>query len=227
MTKPFQRVLLHVGAPKTGTTSIQHFLFRNQPALQTCGFYVPSALSHGVQHIDLPLLFGSRPEHLERLAGARKGSIEEQREFATNAFATEIASASGADTLLVSSEHLLGSNPCAIAAYRRFFEPYAEGFESLMYLRRQDRWIASSVLQRRKGSASADTRFRVAGSPRGFEQVIRNWDAGSDRCHIRRFDAEYFFGGSLLMDFCRVVGCDVAGLHMEDVYNRAPAAGTV
>jgi len=221
LKKPFERVLLHVGAPKTGTTSLQHFLVCNQAALRTRAFYVPSALRRGAQHIDLPLLFGPRRENLERLTGARNGSIEEQREFVANAFATEIARVGGADTLSISSEHLFGSNPSAIDAYRRFFEPYAERFESLMYLRRQDRWIASSVLQRRKGSASADTRFRVAGSPRSFEQVIRRWDAGSDRCHIRRFDAEHLFGGSLLKDFCGVIGCNEAGLNMEDVFNRA------
>lgn len=227
MKKPFERVLLHIGPPKSGTTSIQHFLFANRAALQARGFYVPLASSRGYQHIELPLCFRRHSKQLELLTGVSGGEIDALREIMTNAFAAEIAGVGGGDTLLISSEHLFGSSSPVVDAYRRFFAPYAERFESLMYLRRQDRWIASSVLQRRKSGLRFDADLRVGadtgfGSPPQFERVVRLWDAGSDRCHIRRFDAEFLFRRSLLEDFCNLIGCEQAGLNMKDAYNRAP-----
>jgi len=227
LKKPFERVLLHVGPPKTGTTSIQHFLFDNRATLQARGFYVPLASSRGFQHIELPLCFRPHRKNLERLTGVDDSEVDALRETMTSAFASEIASIGGGDTLLISSEHLFGGSPSAIDAYRRFFAPYAERFESLMYLRRQDRWIASSVLQRRKSGVRSDTGLDIGAdtgfsSPSAFERGVRLWDAGSDHCHIRRFDAEFLFRGSLLEDFCNVIGCDDAGLNIKHAYNRAP-----
>jgi hypothetical protein len=228
LKKPFERVLLHVGPGKTGTTSIQHFLFSNHAALWARGFYGPAALRRGGggggQHIELPLLFGARHGSRERLTGVRIDSIEERREFVASAMAAEIAAVGGADTLLVSSELLFGADAAAIDAYRRFFEPYAERFESLMYLRRQDRWVASSVLQKRKTGTRLDTSLdtRVgASSPQVFEQAVRLWDASSDRCHIRRFDTEFLAQGSLLADLCEALGLNAAEFTKEDVRNRA------
>ena len=174
MKKPFKRVLLHVGPPKTGTTSIQHFLVSNQSALQQRGIYVPAAMRRGVQHIQLPRLFGFRARGTGPSAAARMNEINEQREWVANDFAAEIAKIGGGNTLLLSSELLFDAAGASIDAYRRFFEPYAEHFESLMYLRRQDRWIASSVLQKRSVDLSDEISLGV-GSPQAFEQAVRLW----------------------------------------------------
>jgi hypothetical protein len=219
--------VLHVGPPKTGTTSIQHFLFENRATLKARGFYVPLASSRGFQHIELPLCFRPHRKRLEQLTGVGGGEVDALRETMTKAFAEEIASVGGGETLLISSEHLFGCSPAAIGAYRRFFEPYAERLESLMYLRRQDRWIASSVLQRRKSGVRSDTGLNLGGdtgfgSPLQFDRSVRLWDEGSDRCHIRRFDAEFLFCGSLLEDFCNVIECDHTGMIIQEAYNRAP-----
>jgi hypothetical protein len=211
----------------SGTTSIQHFLVNNRSALEKRGIYVPSAMRRGAQHIDLPLLFGPRRQGLEQLAGPRIGTIDEQRELAAKAFAAEMAKAAGGGTLLLSSEHLFFAGVASIDGFRRLFAPYAERFESLMYLRRQDRWIASVVLQRRKSGARPDTDMAIGpdtgfGSSQAFERAVRSWDGGSDRCHIRRFDTEFPFGGSLLEDFRDLIGCNDAELTSVDVQNHTP-----
>jgi hypothetical protein len=225
LRKPFARVLLHVGPGKTGTTSIQHFLFRNRAALRAGGYHVPMAMGRGGgQHMYLPLLFGPRREGFERLASARTGSREERREVVANALAAELSGVRGADTLLLSSEFLFGAGPPAIAAYRQLFAPYADRFESLMYLRRQDRWLASGVLQRRKTGARLDTSLDVrfgVNAPPAFERAVRVWDVLSDRCHIRRFDPEFLLGGSLLEDFRGAIGFTGDGLAIDEVRNRA------
>ncbi len=219
MKKPFKRVLLHVGPPKTGTTSIQHFLFANRAALLTRGIHVPLSISRGVQHIELPLLLGPPREPLARLTGWNSAEIDSRRRSIAERFASEIAGAGG-DTLLVTSEHLFGAKPEAIGAYRRFFEPYAQRFESLMYLRRQDRWLASSVLQGRKTGMLPVAELGV-GRPRLFERSVRSWDADSDHCRIRRLEAEFLTGGDLLDDLCESIGCDIGGLDRVRPYNRA------
>src|SRR5882724_6649048 len=155
----FERVLLYIGAPKTGTTSVQIMLWKNRSALMRQGVYIPLAGRAGIdQHIELPaiVLEGDHREDLDRHASLRGLDKEIRRRRFVDDLDKELLACPRCHTLLLFSEHMFYSTSTEIPAYRQVFSRYSNSFECLMYLRRQDRWLASLNLQVRKATAHAD-----------------------------------------------------------------------
>lgn len=217
--KSRRRVVLYVGAPKTGTTSVQAFLRVNQERLEAQGFYIPRAGRGGIgQHIDLPTIVNSqgRRNGLDRHANLNASDSGERRARFLADLNAELAAVADWHTLLFFSEYMFSSLPREVRAYREIFAPYAGGFESMMYLRRQDQWLASLTLQARKTGARSDLKLNP-GSPERFAEGVRAWSTGSDICHVRRLDSAFLHGGHLLDDFCHVMGIDSVDMDMTEV----------
>jgi hypothetical protein len=215
----FERVLLYIGAPKTGTTTVQNILRKSRPSLMKQGFYAPTAGRGGTgQHIELPaiVLSGEQRDDLDRHFNVKGETKETRRRHFIQSLDRELALVRGCHTLLFFSEHMFYSDAIEVPAYGEMFAPYAPRFESLMYLRRQDRWLASLSLQIRKTDASRGLELDV-GDPHDYGERVRAWDAASDRCHIRRFEPEFLFNGDLLSDFGHAIGLDTSALGASDV----------
>lgn len=214
----FDRVLLYVGAPKTGTTSVQRFLWSNHAALKSQGFYIPFAGRRGAgQHLELPAYAhrGGARTGLDRHAALQDNDLELRREAFVTELDRELSDVSDCHTLLLFSEYMFSSSKVEIGAYRGLFAPYARRFESLMYLRRQDQWLASLTLQARKSGARPDLILNP-GSPQRYAGNVRAWNSESDHCHIRRLAEEFLSRGNLLDDFCDVVGIEPADLSTSE-----------
>lgn len=54
---------LHIGVPKTGTTSVQNFLYTNRQVLQKQGFLYPVSALHTHQHAALVSIINSYSEN--------------------------------------------------------------------------------------------------------------------------------------------------------------------
>ncbi len=203
----FERVLLYAGAPKTGTTSIQTFCWSNRGALMKQGVYVPRTGRRGAQHMEVAatLHSGQRRAGLDRHADISDANIEERRGAFIESLDGELARAPPCHTVLFMSEYLFTTTKKEVETYRQFFARYAPRLESLMYLRRQDRWLASLTLQGRKSGTRQDLELRP-GSANQYGGNIRVWDAQSDACHIRRFEREFLLNGNLIEDFCATAG---------------------
>ncbi len=215
-----ERVLLYVGAPKTGTTSVQAFLRDNRDALMARGVYSPMAGRGGIgQHIELPTIIPSRRRRtaLDRHANVRDDDVAGRRDRFLAELTSELAGVGDVHTLLLFSEYLFSAERPEARAYRALFGGVADRFESLMYLRRQDQWLASLTLQARKTGGRHDLELSP-GSPRNYAESVRAWEAHSDRCHIGRLDPAFMAEGKLLEDFCRIVGVPTEGLDMTGVH---------
>lgn len=94
------RLLLHIGAPKTGTTSIQSFLARHAERLRTQGILYPA--------VGRPLsgLNATAHHQLVRLIAAADGSLPAPLWRSLRFIGQELRQ-SGCDTLLLSSEDFL------------------------------------------------------------------------------------------------------------------------
>ncbi|MBA3810176.1 MAG: hypothetical protein H0X27_00725 [Caulobacteraceae bacterium] len=220
----FERVLLYIGAPKTGTTSVQIMLWQNRPALMEQGIYIPLAGRAGTdQHIALPaiVLRADHREDLDRHANLRGVDRETRRRDFLRDLDDEVAAVRPCHTLLLFSEHMFYSTVAEIPGYRTLFSNYAPALECLMYLRRQDRWLASLDLQVRK--AVADTDFGLnAMPPKRYGAAVRAWDKVADRCHIRRYQTGSLVRGDVVADFCATIGLDDARLSTSGVHaNRS------
>jgi hypothetical protein len=219
----FDRVLLYIGAPKTGTTSIQSFLWTNRVALIKQGFYVPKAGRRGAQHMDLPATLdaGKRNSGLDRHADIRDDNLQARKTQFRAGLDEELSQAPPCHTLLFMSEYMFSSARRHTDAYRVFSSRYAPRLESLMYLRRQDQWLTSLTLQTIKSGARSSLRLNP-GSPEQYAGSIRTWDSESDHCYIRRFDSEFLLNGNLIEDFCNTIGADTTNLSTrEDHANPA------
>ncbi|WP_417465771.1 hypothetical protein [Kordiimonas sp.] len=95
---PKRRIILHLGAPKTGTTSLQYYLSENREVLESAGVVYPERMIQGGQ-VD-PL-----HTHLVQMRTRRNPEVAFDGARARLAALFE---ASGAHSLLLSNESLLG-----------------------------------------------------------------------------------------------------------------------
>jgi hypothetical protein len=93
------KIILHCGAPKTGSTSFQHLLYANVDRLAEAGFYCPSVSRKKRLTDDIRILLGEalRPQNDNQMFLYRIRNVLE-----------EIQASSGAHTLIISNESILG-----------------------------------------------------------------------------------------------------------------------
>lgn len=105
------KIILHCGAPKTGSTSFQHLLYANIDLLAKAGFYCPSVSRKRREKDDLRILLGA----VLREENDNPAFVERIRTVLS-----QVASDSGAHTLVISNESLLGKP--ASRKYPEFYE---------------------------------------------------------------------------------------------------------
>jgi hypothetical protein len=94
-----RKIILHCGAPKTGSTSFQHMLYANHDTLLAAGFYSPAVSRKKRVKDDIRILLGE----VMRSENDNQGFIHRIRTVLDGLFAE-----SGAHTLIVSNEGMLG-----------------------------------------------------------------------------------------------------------------------
>lgn len=92
------RIILHCGAPKTGSTSFQHMLYANREQMLKAGFYYPGVSRKKREADDIRIVLSNLKGE-----GQRKQEVKHARRLIEQIFAD-----SGAHTLLISNESLLG-----------------------------------------------------------------------------------------------------------------------
>jgi hypothetical protein len=140
-----RQAIIHIGTTKTGTTSIQRVLGRNRAVLPSQGAFYP--LSPGpLEHVKLHVMLARRRLDARGLPGAaepRSGAVG-LAEFPAN-FAEEMAKLPAPVERVIFSEERLSMLRAQdeIAALKEFLEPYFDSFKVVVYLRRQDSYLAS------------------------------------------------------------------------------------
>jgi hypothetical protein len=113
------RIILHCGAPKTGSTSFQHMLYANQERMQKAGFYYPAVSRRKREEDDIRLVLSNLKGE-----GERKKDIKQARALVEKLFAE-----TGAHTLIISNETMLGA---PAVKGRKAFLPKADEAARLM-----------------------------------------------------------------------------------------------
>ena len=137
-----QKLFIHIGPHKTGTSSLQRFLFDNCRELLKLGVCYPTA------HLD-----GYRAQHRFAFAVRQKPDPDDRqvpsRETEIGPIISEIKS-SGADAAVISSEAFFVTNEPDI----RFLHEQLRDFETVIvfYARRQDGGYVSTYTQRAKAA---------------------------------------------------------------------------
>lgn len=192
------RMLMHIGATKTGSTTIQHFLENNRAALLRAGVYVPEVGLFWQQ---------VRPHKQAGHAQFVPEAMQEKKDLKIHLEAAQALCGGNIHTVILSSEaYFLNDNAVELA---RHFSDY--DVEMLTYLRRQDDWANSQYAE-----------FVAGGAVGRVEQPIDEWlktDKTRDRLdyyarmklwetvipkskiHIGIYDRKTLLEGDIISDF--------------------------
>lgn len=195
-------VFLHVGFPKTGTTSIQRTLFFHSKALRD---------DHSVNYPDfqsnhwpIALPFYSNQEPLSLHQNAVRGGkgTEAQYQRASQKFWNEFQSSHDRyEHHILSSEGFCSLNSASAAGLRRRLELLGLSVKVVIYVRHPAEHFSSRIAQNIvSGSRRLNNLLDV---PNVYEQEFyRAVEVyGRDDLIVRRFGKQYFLLGDLIADF--------------------------
>ncbi|MCK0152033.1 hypothetical protein MWU54_18460 [Marivita sp. S6314] len=204
------RFLLHIGANKTGTSSIQRMLVDNADALGRAGWSYPDVhLMHCAHH----RLAYSLADHPTRgLPEGWRGAW---------------AQATGDPTqrIVVSSELFFRNVPPQAAA--QLFPPGQT--QIVLYLREHLGYLASwyaQAVQERNLTASFDDYIRLF--PQAFDTFLKRWEAvyGREAITLRPFRRDAFPDGDIRQDFLQQMG-GVDGIRMPPTDSNLTISGNL
>lgn len=219
--RAMKTIILHIGYPKTGTSSLQWFLHTHREAIHEQGVYYPltgQAADHA--HHELAFSLG---------ANARQSGNGDQPAKLFEALRSEIDHC-GADTVVLSSEVFLGNLEPLQAS--REFAGILDGraLRVICFVRRQATFLESLYRQfiwdpgiRFAGPPEAFIdAYPVAGDYHGPLTMWNAWMGGSNMVTAVYEQAQH--SGGCIRTFCRLVGLDVAGLPQADFEVRRNTA---
>jgi len=217
-----KRAILHIGTEKTGSTSVQRFLFENRGALKRKGWLFPKSAGYLSNHrlvvyakrhpeADLIQLGSPRgtSESLERLrTGFLDDHCHEVLPFMKGRWPRD-------RTLVYSSEHMQSrlTTTDEITRVARLLRPQVDRIEVIVYLRRQDRLAASAHSTSMRSGDVRDFDFEgvnASGPYYDHLTLLENWSAvfGDDAIRVRLFERGRLSGGDVVRDFVHTSGID-------------------
>lgn len=211
------RIVVHIGATKTGSTYLQHLLEASRPALLRAGVWFP----------EVGLFWQrNRPHkqagHAQFSACARRGDPALRKHI--EAGLTRLGDT--VHTIILSSEAFFLEDDAQLIA------DYFDGFdvEMIAYLRRQDDWANAQYCEFVAGGAVGrvdepiavwldrpDTRRQL-----DYRTPIRAWSdkVGAENITVRLYNSREFVDGSLIADFAQALNLPILNT-LADATNPA------
>lgn len=193
-----EKLTVHIGANKTGSSAIQRFLSINNLALREEGIIVPNNGFQVADRVQGYHVFGFQ----ELLGNPKEG----RKQFEDAIDAVNAAYPRAATTLL-SAENLT-ANPVAPSLFENLVERYDA--EIIIYIRRQDEYILSSW-QQWYSKVSADFWawvISVLGTLGDWRAYLENWETvvPKEKITVRVFERSKLEGGDIVEDFHGLLG---------------------
>lgn len=214
-----RELVLHIGLPKTGTTSIQFALGAHRAALLEHGVHYPTSPGKNSQELLAASLLGADTHSKHFFPAIWEGMAPEARiaRFRRE-FHEELSNLPlSVRTVLISSEHcsMFLDTPALIEKLARVLDPYFDRFQIIAYLRRQDLFEASIYNERLKvGSLGPPVLF--GGGPKqhpqyDYETVLNRWATvfGEAAITVRIFERSSLLEGDVINDFLATCGIDL------------------
>lgn len=233
------KALIHIGMPKTGSSTIQAFLKINAEALR----------AQGLRHDPVNPRFGSQYELAAtglvragaamsdavalRVLGLRDPAAQQAYVDAFEARLQHGQQAWGERVFLGSSEHLHAwlTRPEQITALDTVLRRYFDSVQYLVYLRPQAEMVVSAYSERiRRGETlSFNDHFNQRLKALNYWKSLRLWAkaVGEARLTPRLLTPDALVGGDLLDDFCAIAGIDRTGLQTPRRMNTSLSAEAI
>ena len=210
---------LHIGAEKTGSTSLQTYFALNRATLLARGWLYPRAAGSRAHYNLLACsLDEDRDDETRRVAGVGKGlSLDTFCSHVIQSLETEIA-ASGAAVLVVSNELLATRlrRPAEIARLKALCDRLARQTKVIVYLRNQPDFFTSRYTNVIWEGGTHDFKFEARAPIADYALLLDRWSAvfGKQNLVVRRFEPADFPAGDLIADFVNLTGLDTRGLQV-------------
>lgn len=189
-----QKLTVHIGAIKTGTSAIQHFLARNAVELRRDGIVVPDQ-----ELMTLHPVTGEQVFYFDRRFAS---DLAESRDELTRRV-TALFHEAGVEQVVISAENLSD----AAAPFSGWFESLFAQYESevILYIRRQDD-LLMSAWQQWYGKVEDDVwswlleQVGVLGDWRGLLELWER-NVGRERIRVRLYEHQHLSDNDAVADF--------------------------
>jgi hypothetical protein len=214
----FDRIILHLGTPKTGTTGLQQYLSENSGALGEKGVHYVRSFRRGPSH-----------NYLMRLLRQ-----PEQQDFIRGKLNRELQQGQG-ETAVISSETAYGvfGTTKVLASLDA---DARKRVDILCYARRQDLFLEALAKQKAKNALFTGSLQDFCAQPKQHKKAsyLTFAEKISTRfpevkIHFRAFDRSQLEDGDVVQDFCAFAGLareDRPDNHFDDS-NRTPSLQVV
>jgi len=212
------KAIIHIGAEKTGTTTIQHFLHRNRDLLATHGMFYPRTPGL-VNHRALAVYAKNEFKHEDAFILENNLSAPEKLQLWKANFQARLQTElrqldAGVRSVIFSSEHLHSrlSGEDGIRNLRALLSPWFEEIEILVYLRRQDRLAVSAYSMKLKVGMTPTEVLNLNVDPENhyynYYIFLNKWRSVFGRQHINviLFEPATFLDNDLISSFLASAG---------------------
>lgn len=211
---------IHIGTPKTGTTSIQNFCGLNREKLKEQGVLYPIMNYHYERksvNRNGYFLTGTIKENGTRNKEKEKEVFDSELQYIVDCFKEN-------DTILLSDESIWWATSTRRKGLWKDLKKHSEQhnyqIKVIVYLRRQDQFMMSRYNQRLKTDFVASTqnfdeyfadmngRFKCVMDYRDrIDNIAKS--ISKENVIVKRFDRNYFYNGDLNQDFLNILGVKV------------------
>lgn len=211
---------IHIGTPKTGTTSIQNFCGLNREKLKGQGVLYPIMNYHYERksvNRNGHFLIGTIKENGTRNKEKEKQVFNSEMQYIVDCFKDY-------DTILISDESIWWATSTRRKGLWKDLKKHSEQhnyqIKVIVYLRRQDQFMMSRYNQKLKTDFIASTqsfdeyfadmngRFKCVMDYRErIDNIAKS--ISKENVIVKRFDRNYFYNGDLNQDFLHILGVKV------------------
>jgi hypothetical protein len=198
-----QKVILHIGWPKTGTTTIQNVLHANRDFLLRQERVLYPSLAPNL-NTGLLTIFGDGPQErvVNKMRGLTTEEIEVRRKEYLNSLDAEISSSEW-DTLLLSAEGVsITLSVPEIARLREWGEKYSSEWMVLVCVRHPIDWTRSVIQQRLKRGETLKQLYEKLPRPNYRVRISRAISVfGRENVHVFDFESAIESDGGVVGAF--------------------------
>ena len=209
------KLILHIGRHKTGTSSLQRFLHINRDRLESLGVYYPVSGAAPIAHHYIARYFNRR---------ANERFSESEREKHSQAFQNlmhEVENRSG--TVLLSSEGFQNCNPKSLARGIA-----SDEIQIFVYIREQVDYLISAYQQKvHATNYTASLEEFSEGFFVNYDVFLRRWEEvyGKSNIKVRIYSRSYLKDGDIVSDFCQNIGIPDGVLLLRPEGDQNPSIG--